>query len=52
MNSRRNTWRVVWRLGVCLLLLGWACHSIFLTEARLISSREGADWAELGRLEQ
>ena len=52
MKAGRNTWRVVWRLGVCLLLLGWAFHSIFVTEARLAWERDGHLWEDLERTAQ
>lgn len=50
MKAGRHTWRVGWRLGVCLVLLGWAFQSIFLGEARLAWERQGHSWEALGIL--
>jgi hypothetical protein len=44
--------RLAWRMGVCALLLGWAFHTIFLSEGRLVGGRRGGDWEALSRLEQ
>src|ERR1017187_9966737 len=42
-------WSVGWRVVVCLLLLLWIFHSIFLTEGRLWAQREGLRWEQLSR---
>lgn len=34
MKRGRNTWRALWRLGLCVLLLGWAFHTMFVSEGR------------------
>lgn len=52
MKPGRNTWRIVWRLGICALLLGWAFHTIFVSESRLAWERQGRDWMALSRTEQ
>ena len=52
MKRRGNTWRVLWRLGVCVLLLGWAFHTIFINEGRQEWRRRGGDWDTLSRSAQ
>ncbi len=34
MSAGRKIWNASWRLGLCLLLLGWILQAIFLKEAR------------------
>lgn len=48
----RNGWRLAGRVGICVVLLGWAFHTIFLHEGRLEWARRGGDWVTLGRLAQ
>ena len=47
MNARRNTWRVAWRIGVCVLLLGWVFYAIFQNEGRAVWERQGGQWETL-----
>ena len=49
MKRGRNTWRALWRLGVCVLLLGWAFHTISVSEGREEWRRLGGDWEALPR---
>lgn len=52
VKSRRTPWQVVWRMALCLVLLGWVFQTIFLNEARNAAGREGFDWLALSRVEQ
>ena len=52
MKPGRSIWRTSWRVGLCLLLLGWVFHSIFLNEGRLAWERGGHAWSELSRADQ
>ncbi len=44
---RQKTWRVAWRIGVCVLLLGWVFSAIFLNEGRAEWQRQGGQWQTL-----
>jgi hypothetical protein len=48
----KRFWRIGWRLGVCVVLLVWIFHAIFLNEGRLAWQREGRAWTGLSRGEQ
>lgn len=50
MKSLKTCWRVGWRVGVCVLLLAFIFHAIFLNEGRMAAPR--GDWDRAGRLEQ
>lgn len=52
MKRERKTWRLLWRVGVCVLLLGWAFHTIFVNEGRAEWTRRAGDWASLARAAQ
>ncbi|MBU6400399.1 MAG: flippase-like domain-containing protein [Verrucomicrobia bacterium] len=52
MSRPRKIWRVGWRLGVGVVLLGWIFHAIFVNEGRLALRRQGLDWDRLGRAQQ
>ena len=52
MNDRRKVWSISWRLGVCVLLLLWIFHAIFMNEGRQAWQRHGWDWSSLSRTEQ
>lgn len=41
-----------WRVGLCLLLLLWIFHTIFLNEGRLWAKREGLNWEQMTRQQQ
>jgi glycosyltransferase 2 family protein len=45
-------WSVGWRTALCLLLLLWIFHSIFLNEGRLWAKREGLQWEQMPRDQQ
>ena len=52
MSARRKIWKVAWRLGICLLLLLWIFHSIFVNEARIAAQQAGKPFEELPRPDQ
>lgn len=43
---------MVWRVGLCAVLLAWVFHSIFLEEGRLAWQAQGRSWPALDRGEQ
>ncbi len=51
MSTGKTIRRVGWRLGICLLLLVWIFHVIFMTEGGL-SWAGSPPWAELERTQQ
>jgi hypothetical protein len=52
MKSLKAWWSAGWRVAVCLLLLLWIFHSIFLNEGRLWAQREGLRWEQMSRGQQ
>ncbi len=52
MNNLKAWFSVGWRVAVCLLLLLWIFHSIFMYDARLLAQRSGIAWEQLPRQEQ
>jgi len=44
--------RLTWRIGLCLVLLGWVFHTIFLAEGHRAWEAAGHDWDALPRAEQ
>lgn len=52
MSTARRVWQVAWKLAVCLLLLVWVAHGIFLGEGKLAYQRSGGDWSKLSRGQQ
>ena len=52
MKRRRNIFKLGLRGAICLLLLLWIFHSIFVQEGRSDWERQGYDWSELPRMEQ
>ncbi len=52
MISGKQAWRIAWRIGVCVVLLGWIFHVIFLQEAKAAASRNHQSWDSLPRGEQ
>ena len=51
-DKLKKCWSVGWRVVVCLLLLLWIFHSIFLNEGRLWAQQQGMHWEKLSRSEQ
>jgi uncharacterized protein (TIRG00374 family) len=52
MSKLKKCWSVGWRVAVCLLLLLWIFHSIFLNEGKIAAQNSGLDWAKMGRSQQ
>lgn len=52
MNAARKIWAAGWRVVVCVLLLLWIFHTIFLQEGRLAAEAQHLDWNSLSRWEQ
>lgn len=52
MSARAKIIRVSWRLAVCLVLLAWVFHSIFMTEAQSALAGSSPAWDQLDRAEQ
>lgn len=48
----KRAWKIGWKILVCLVLLGWIFHAIFLNEAKAAASRRGVAWDELSKTEQ
>lgn len=48
----KRAWKIGWRVLVCIVLLTWILHAIFLNEARAAARQRGADWDSLPRSEQ
>ncbi|MEO7298807.1 MAG: lysylphosphatidylglycerol synthase transmembrane domain-containing protein [Verrucomicrobiota bacterium] len=52
MSALKKVWKLSWQIGLCLLLLTWIFHSIFLKEGRLAAKKTGLVWEQLTRIEQ
>jgi uncharacterized protein (TIRG00374 family) len=52
MKWLKRQWSLAWRTVLCLLLLGWILHSIFLGDAKMESQRLGLAWDQMPRAEQ
>jgi glycosyltransferase 2 family protein len=52
MKGLKAVWRVGWRLAICLVLLVWIFHSIFVGQAKTDAAAHGQDWNSLSRGEQ
>src|SRR5688572_563502 len=48
----KRAWKIGWKILVCLALLGWIFHAIFLNEAKAAAGQRGVDWSSLARAEQ
>ena len=48
----KRLWNVAWRLLVCLVLLAWLFHNIFMKEGRATAQRRGIPWETLSSTEQ
>ena len=49
MTTLKKCWSIGWRTALCVLLLFWIFHTIFLNEGRLWAQRQGLDWSQLPR---
>jgi uncharacterized protein (TIRG00374 family) len=52
MNRLKDIWRATWRTAVCVLLLAWIFHSIFLNEGKYAAEQAGLKWTDLTRAQQ
>ena len=52
MKTRGKVLGIVWRVALCVLLLAWVFHQIFLGEGRSAFERQGGDWETLSRTQQ
>src|SRR5687768_3319226 len=50
--SPRSLWKLAWRIGVCVLLLGWIFQAIFYNEGRIGWEQTGHDWTSLSKWER
>jgi hypothetical protein len=50
--AAKKIWKITWRIGVCLLLLGWIFQAIFYDEGRQAGFEAGKDWTHLTRVER
>jgi glycosyltransferase 2 family protein len=51
-SRARHLWNVTWRVLVCLILLAWLFHNIFMKEGSQAALRRGIVWDALARAEQ
>jgi len=49
VSAARKVWKLAWRMGICVLLLVWIFHSIFVNEARIAARQNRLPWDELTR---
>jgi len=52
VNTLKKCWSVGWRVAVCVLLLAWIFHSIFMNEGRMAAQHHGLHWEQMPRAEQ
>lgn len=52
MTRGKKIWRILWRLAVCVLLLGWIFQAIFYNEGRISWEQTGKSWLDLTRWER
>jgi hypothetical protein len=52
VSAGRKIWTAGWKLLVCLGLLGWVFHVIFVKEGRTAAQAQGIAWEQLARAEQ
>src|SRR5262245_20638930 len=51
-SKARHLWSIAWRVLVCLILLAWLFHNIFMKEGRQTALGRGIAWETLSRGEQ
>src|SRR5256885_1441987 len=49
--AAKKIWKIAWRIGVCLLLLGWIFQATFYDEGRQAAIEAGNDWQQLSRVD-
>ena len=52
VSAARKIWKLAWRMGICVLLLLWIFHSIFVNEARIDARQHARPWDQLTRLQK
>jgi len=52
VSAGTKIFRAGWRLAVCLVLLAWVFHAIFLSEAKSAWSESAPSWEQLTRFSQ
>jgi glycosyltransferase 2 family protein len=52
VNRNAKLWSVGWRAVICVVLLAWIFHSIFINEGKIAWENRGSDWNALSTLEQ
>ena len=52
MSALKKAWKIAWQVSLCLALLVWIFHSIFVNEGRSAAGKQGAVWEQLSRTEQ
>ncbi len=52
MSVLRKVWKLTWQIGLCLTLLIWIFHSIFINEGRLAAGKRGVNWEQLSKVQQ
>jgi len=52
MNAGGKSFQIGWRLAVCLALLVWIFHVIFLSEGKSAIQKQGIAWEQLSRWDQ
>jgi uncharacterized protein (TIRG00374 family) len=52
MTTLKKCWSVGWRSVLCVVLLFWIFHTIFLNEGRLWARRAGLHWEQMSPAEQ
>jgi uncharacterized protein (TIRG00374 family) len=52
VKAGKKAWQVAWRITVCVILLAWIFHVIFLNEAKAAAERNHQPWKELARSAQ
>src|SRR3954467_12976300 len=50
--AAKKVWQIAWKIGVCLLLLGWIFQAIFWDEGRQAWVEAGRNWEELTRVQR
>jgi len=52
VKAGRQIWATTWRVLVCITLLFWIFHTIFLTEGRTTAEANNLHWNQLSSLEK
>lgn len=52
MRLLKKAWKITWQIGLCVVLLVWIFHSIFVSEGRQAVARQGLHWDQLSRMDQ